>query len=100
MASYRLSNRADGDFEAIFMYGVLTFGLRQAEEYALGLAARFEKIAHQPCLYRKVDHIKRGCRLSVYNSHSIYYRIDQHGVLIVRILRNQDAGIALTAEPE
>ena len=100
MASYRLSNRADGDFEAIFMYGVSTFGLRQAEQYALGLVARFEQIVHQPRLYREVDHIKPGYRLSVYSSHSIYYRIDEHGVFIVRILRNQDAGIALTAEPE
>lgn len=95
MGNYRLSNRADEDFEAIFVYGFLTFGLKQAEQYAAGLEARFEQIAHQPRLYPEVDHIKAGYRLSVYGSHSIYYCLDEHGALIVRILRNQDVGRAL-----
>ena len=33
-------------------------------------------------------------RLSVYQSHSIYYRVDKNDVIVVRILRNQDVGAA------
>ena len=95
--SYNLSKSADADFEDIFVYGVLTFGIRQAESYALGLQARFEQIAQHPLLYPEVSQIKAGYRLSVYRSHSIYYRTDSQGGLIVRILRSQDAGLALTA---
>ena len=36
-----------------------------------------------------------GYRLSVYRRHSIYFRPIDGGVLIVRILRNQDVGAAL-----
>ncbi|MCL7945128.1 type II toxin-antitoxin system RelE/ParE family toxin [Marinobacter sp. ATCH36] len=95
MVNYRLSKRADEDFESVYLFGLLNFGLRQADAYADGLEKRFEQIAAQPDLYPAIEHIKPGFRFSVYQSHSIYYRIDQTGVLIVRILRNQDVGAAL-----
>lgn len=95
MASYRLSKRADEDYESIYLFGLLNFGLIQADAYADGLEERFEQIASQPDLYPAIDHVKSGCRLSVYESHSIYYRVEQTGVLIVRILRNQDLKTAL-----
>lgn len=98
MAGYRLSGRADEDFESIYLYGALTFGLEQAERYSAGLQARFEQLADQPRLYPAIDHIRPGYRLSVYNSHAIYYRVDEDGVLIVRILRSQDVGRALVEE--
>ncbi|MEN8820458.1 MAG: type II toxin-antitoxin system RelE/ParE family toxin [Abyssibacter sp.] len=31
MATYRLSNSADQDFDSLYVYGVLTFGLEQAD---------------------------------------------------------------------
>lgn len=96
MAGYRLGKRADEDFESIYIYGVLTFGLEQAEAYAAGMEARFEQLANQPLLYPSIDHVKPGYRLSVYGSHAIYYRIEDDGVLIVRILRGQDVGVALS----
>jgi len=34
MASYRLSKRADEDFESIYLFGLLSFGLIQAGAYA------------------------------------------------------------------
>jgi len=67
----------------------------QADAYANGLEKRFEQIALQPDLYPAIDHIKPGYRFSVYQGHSIYYRVDNAGVLISRILRNQDVGAAL-----
>lgn len=93
MASYRLSERADEDFESIYMYGLINFGSLQSDVYADGMEDRFKQIADQPQLYPAVDHIKPGYRLSVYMSHSIYYRVDDGVVLIVRILRSQNLGV-------
>jgi len=95
MAGYRLSERADADYESIYIYGLLNFGLEQADVYAIGMQSRFEQLANQPLLYPAIDHVRPGYRLSVYGSHGIYYRVDDGNILIVRILRNQDAGAAL-----
>jgi len=92
MAIYRLSKRADEDFESIYMFGLINFGSLQADIYADGMEDRFREISGQPRLYPAVDHIKPGLRLSVYKSHSIYYRVDDGQVFIVRILRNQNLG--------
>lgn len=94
MENYRLSERADKDFESIYVFGLLNFGSRQADAYTDGMEARFEQIAAHPQLYPAVDHIRPGYRLSVYQSHSIYYRVDKNDVVVVRILRNQDVGAA------
>ncbi|MDT0499179.1 type II toxin-antitoxin system RelE/ParE family toxin [Algiphilus sp. W345] len=100
MATYRLSNSADQDFDSLYVYGVLTFGLEQADAYAAGMQARFTQIAEKPRLYQAVDDIRPGYRRSVYGSHAIYYRIEDGGVLIVRILRGQDVSVALTHEDD
>jgi len=95
MANYRLSEQAAEDFESVYIFGLLNFGMRQADMYADGIEARIEQIATQPELYPSIEHVRPGYRLSVYRSHSIYYRVDDCGVVIVRILRSQDVGSAL-----
>ena len=100
MAIYRLSNSADQDFDSLYVYGVLTFGLAQADTYAAGMLERFTRIAEQPRLYQSIDPIRPGMRRSVYGVHAIYYREDGDGVLIVRILRGQDVSVALREDGE
>ncbi|MGL6160626.1 type II toxin-antitoxin system RelE/ParE family toxin [Microbulbifer sp.] len=95
MAGYRLSKRADEDFESIYLFGVQAFGLMQADAYAVGMQERFDQLAEQPPLYQAIDYVRPGYRRSVYGNHSIYYRMDGDGVLIVRILRNQNLSAAL-----
>jgi toxin ParE1/3/4 len=70
--------------------------LEQAERYRDYLKARFQELADNPRQYPKVDHIRQGYRRSVCGSHSIYYRIENQGVAIMRILGGQDTGAALT----
>ena len=86
MADYRLSRRADADLEDIALYGIETFGIEQALSYRDGLKARFAEAPHQ---LPGVDHIRPGYRRSVYKSHAIYDRMDEEGVLIVRVLGRQ-----------
>ena len=96
MASYELSQAAERDFENIFEYGIDNFGLDQALRYQNGMVQRFAKLAEQPRLYPAVDHIRAGYRRTVYGSHSIYYRLDSHGIVIARILGQQDLTNAIS----
>ncbi|MGI9303803.1 MAG: type II toxin-antitoxin system RelE/ParE family toxin [Gammaproteobacteria bacterium] len=43
-----------------YEYGILTFGLRQANKYYDGIVVRFRAIAEQPELYAAVDHVRPG----------------------------------------
>lgn len=95
MERYRLSKAADQDFERIFEFGINQFGLAQALDYQNGMKQRFEQLATQPKLYQAVDHIRQGYRRSVYQAHSIYYRIDRDFVLIVRILSRENPDTSL-----
>lgn len=91
MADLRLSAAAAADLEEIATYGFETFGPEQTLRYRDGLKIRLAQIAQNPLLFQAVDEIRPGYRRSVYESHAIYYRIDDHGgVLVVRILGRQD----------
>ena len=96
MAGYELTYAADQDFENIVEFGLDTFGVDQASRYQNGMMQRFAKLAEQPKLYPTVDHIRAGYRRSVYGSHSIYYRVESQGIVIVRILGQQDLVSALS----
>jgi len=90
MSQYTLSEDADNDFEAIFEYGLDTFGRNAAVEYQNKLIAHFEDLAAFPLHYQAVDHIKKGYRRSIHGAHTIYYRIDGEDITIIRILGRQD----------
>jgi toxin ParE1/3/4 len=92
VARYSLTNQADADFQAIFEYGIDQFGLVQAETYQREMIVRFREIARNPLHYPSLpEDIREGYRRSVFNAHSIYFRIvDEQSILIVRILGRQD----------
>ncbi len=90
MASYRLSDSALADLGRLYEHGILTVGLRLADEYYDGPIARMQSIADQPALYPAVDYIREGYRRSLYGVHSIYYRSGREGVEIMRILGRED----------
>jgi toxin ParE1/3/4 len=100
MAGYKLSKRAAADYDDIFVYGVQTFGLQQAETYLDGMDVHFDDIATWPRLHQALDHIRTGYRRSVYRSHTIYYPIDGSSVVIVRILGRQNLATALYEPPK
>ena len=95
MASYRLTRAADRDFERIFEFGIDRFGLAQALDYQNGLKERFDQLAKQPGLYQAVNHVRPGYRRSVYQSHSIYYKVDGGTVQIIRILGHENPETSL-----
>jgi toxin ParE1/3/4 len=100
MGSYRLTKAADKDFDNIFDFGIDTFGLQQAQAYQRGMIERFGQLAGMPLLYPAVEHVRTGFRRSVYQSHSIYYRVDPDEIVIIRILGQQDIDDAFLDDDE
>ena len=92
MACYRLSEKARSDLYRLYKYGVLTFGLQQADNYFDGIISRIQELADNPQHYPMVDHIRRGYRRSVFVVHSIYYIVLKDEILIVRVLGREDPG--------
>lgn len=99
MPSYKLNEKADADFDRLYEWGIQTFGLSAARNYALGMITRFKAIAETPLLWPAVDDIKEGYRRSVFRAHSIYYRIEDDSVEIMRILGQEDVKTELERKP-
>ncbi len=88
--NYKLSKEADEDLDHLFDYGINQFGLKKALSYVEGMKQRFSELTENPLLWQAVDSIRAGYRRSVYESHSIYYRVDVGEIVIVRILGRQN----------
>ncbi len=70
----------------IYRYSVVTFGFEIAERYLNDLHRAFELLADNPQLGTDQSWIRTGYRRSVHQSHMVYYRRLEDGVLIVEIL--------------
>ena len=86
MADYPLTPDADADLAAIYEYSILNFGLARARSYVLGLHHAFGLLGEFPRLGRDFSRVKPNCRRHDYASHLIYYRLEDDGVLILRVL--------------
>ena len=86
MADYYLSKLADKDIGNIASYTIQRFGIRQARLYRDGLFKAFEMISDYPFMGSDQSQIKKNIRRQVFESHSIYYRVDVNAIFILRIL--------------
>lgn len=89
MANYQLTNKADDDLVQIYGYGIENFGLIHAQTYLASLADRFEYLANQPEFGRTADELFPGLRRSAIEKHVIFYVMEDDGILIVRVLREE-----------
>ena len=90
MGNYKLSEAAKSDLIRIHQYGVSHFGEEQADRYFDGFFNQFDKIAENPYLYQEVDFIRIEYRRCVFGVDSIYYRINDDSIEIIRIIGRQD----------
>lgn len=95
MLSYRLSEDAKEDLIAIADYGDRTYGIEKSNDYRDKLKSHFRDLASFPLHHQAVSHIRKGYRRSVCGVHTIYYRIDDDHITIIRILGRQDPFRAL-----
>jgi len=88
---HRLLPKAETDFYEIYAYTYENFGEDKAEDYTGGLLDAFALISEHIRIGRDIGHIRAGYFRYEYKAHTVYYRQDQVGILIVRILgREQD----------
>ena len=86
MASYRLLRAADNDLEKIADYTIAEHGVAQARVYRDNLLRALETIAENPGIGTNQNHILPALRRLVHESHSIYYRVEDGGVVVLRLL--------------
>ena len=86
MREYRLSNQAASDLSAIADYTLDHFGVEQTQTYRRHLFETFEILAAYPGIGTNWSRFRRGARRFVHESHVIYYRATDSGILILRIL--------------
>lgn len=84
-----LSDDANGDVRAIHAYTGREHGKAQARRYITGLTARFQVIAAHPRIGRIYPEATPETWRTVYARHSIYYRVDEDVLLIVRVLHQR-----------
>ena len=89
MANYRLTKKADSDITQLYEYGILNFGLNQAQSYLLGLYDDLDHLVQNPLLGHSAHELSLGLRRFEYQSHVIFYEPEEDGVLVVRILRGE-----------
>jgi len=88
MAAYDLSEAADEDLAGIAEFTLIHFGVQQSYEYSTRLEACFQGLADNPQMGLAVAELAPGLRRFVLESHVIYYRAQDGGVLIVRVLHS------------
>lgn len=85
---YRFSKRGRADLDSIWIFGSQRWSIDQANAYASGLLDKLDLLLMMPILVRKADLIRIGYFRIEYESHSIFYKIDSKGVIIMRILHS------------
>ena len=86
---YKLSNLAAKDFEQIFEYTLLNFGIEQADVYTNNMQNVLLTLADQPLMGFECTDIAEGLRRHDHHKHAIYYRARSHDIYIIRILHQQ-----------
>ena len=86
MPTLQFSRSARADLLSIGLYTLQTWGIAQAERYMAGLEHGANQLAGNPLLGRPCDWIRPGlCRFEK-GRHVLFYRRQDDGILISRIL--------------
>jgi toxin ParE1/3/4 len=89
---FRLSPAAQDDLDGIFDYTVRQWGLEQAVRYTRSIEEACTRLAQTPTLAQDCAYIRPGYRRGVVGRHVIYFRVEDYGIAIIRILhRRMDA---------
>lgn len=86
MADYELSNKADADLTEIYIFSYQRFGEAKADAYLQAIEKRFLMLAEQPLLGHRIDRIHKGYFRFEHASHSIFYKLKEDGITVVRVL--------------
>ena len=86
MATLYFSRSAQADLLSIGAYTLETWGAAQAERYLDGLEQCAKVLAANPLLGRQCNWIRPGLRRFEKGRHVLFYRREENGIFISRIL--------------
>lgn len=86
MENYELSKLAAGDIDRIYEYGILTFGLSQAQTYLLGLYDLLQMLGDNQFFGRSAENLAPNLRKIEYYADVIYYIPNDKRIYVVRII--------------
>ena len=86
---FKLSGAAARDIEIILERSMIDFGIRQTEQYYNSLKKCLEHLGKNPKMGVDVVDIQFAYRRFSHQSHVIFYRINDEGIFIVRILHKR-----------
>jgi toxin ParE1/3/4 len=81
-----LSRKAASDLLSIFLFSTQRFGHTQAQRYQQGLRRTLDLLARKPLIGRAVGDVDDQLHRHPYESHVIFYRVRQDGIIVVRVL--------------
>lgn len=88
--TYSLTRKAVEDIIRLYGEGVRLFGVDQAERYHAGLETAFGLLSDNPMLARERPEIDPPVRIHPYGSHIIIYRIEENGIVVIRIRHGRE----------
>jgi len=86
VATIDLSAAAAKDIEAILDQSVAEFGLLRTEKYYESLKRCLELLSENPGMGTTADNVRPGYRRFSHESHVVFYRLFEGGILVVRVL--------------
>ena len=84
--TYALRELARADLEAIWVYTVEQWGVKQADRYLQGLFDCFEELAANPRLGKERDDVKAGYRSFPQGRHVVFYVIALTGIEVIGVV--------------
>jgi toxin ParE1/3/4 len=85
---YKLSGVAESDISDIYDYTLENFSAKQAILYLQGLERCFKSLIDQPNIGKERPEIRTGLRSFLYEKHTVFYRIDDDYIRIIRVLNS------------
>lgn len=90
MPDYILSVRAEIDLQEIWIYTMEHWSIEQADKYIYAIKQYIRNIAKNPLSGKSYDHITEGYKRFPANSHYVFYKILDNGIIeVIRILHQQ-----------
>lgn len=84
-----LTPAARADVEEIWGYSGERWGDDQAEAYVREIQRAIERVADNPMIGRACDDVRLGYRKHSVGSHTLYYRVGDDEVDVVRVLHQR-----------
>jgi toxin ParE1/3/4 len=86
MGVYRLSEKAEEDLAAMYEYGILKFGLAEAQWYFFAIHETFQLLSARTDLGLDASEFIQDLRKFTFKVHTIFYFAAVSGIFIVRVL--------------